>query len=107
MDLIVAALIAVCLLAVLIAVNLRRRGKHDSQNGADPSNQNKFDTTLGEFRDLRQALRPLQHTRAASRTVPGNRQQSPSGVFRPQRATDTSAPMNRRAHASDRASRES
>ena len=74
MDVIIAALIALCLVAVLFIVHRRGRGKRDSQNeAADPSNPNRFDTTLGEFHDMREALRPLQHTRAASRRVPANR----------------------------------
>jgi hypothetical protein len=74
MDLIVAALIALCLVAVLFIVHLRGRGKRDSRKeAADHSNPNRFDTTLGEFHDMREALRPLQHTRAASRRVPANR----------------------------------
>jgi hypothetical protein len=74
MDVIVAAFVALCLVAVLFIVHLRGRGKRDSQKeDANPSNTNKFDTTLGEFHDMREALRPLQHTRAASRRVPANR----------------------------------
>ena len=47
---IVAALITLGVIAVLLIVHLRRRGKRDSQNEAvDPSNRNAFDTTLGEF----------------------------------------------------------
>jgi hypothetical protein len=72
---IVAALITLAVIAVLLIVHLRRRGKRESQKeAADPSNRNTYDTTLGEFHDMRQALRPLQHTRAASRRVPRNRQ---------------------------------
>jgi hypothetical protein len=72
---IVAALITLGVIAVLLIVHLRRRGKRDSQKEAvDPSNRNAFDTTLGDSRDMRQAVRPLQHTRAASRRVPRNRQ---------------------------------
>jgi hypothetical protein len=74
MDVIVAALITLCLVAVLFIVYLRGRGKRDSQKeAADPSNPNRFDTTLGEFHDMREALRPLQHTRTASRRVPADR----------------------------------
>jgi hypothetical protein len=71
---IAAALIALCVLGALFSLHLRRRSKRDSQEeAADRSNPNKFDTTLGEFHDMREALRPLQHTRAASRRVPANR----------------------------------
>jgi hypothetical protein len=73
---IVVALIILCVIAVLFIVLLRVRDKRDEQKeAADPSNRNKFDTTLGEFHDMREALRPLQHTRAASRRVPRNREQ--------------------------------
>ena len=72
MDFIVAALIALCFVAVVLVLHFRGRSKLDSRNeAADRSNPNKFDTTLGEFHDMREALRPLQHTRAASRRVPG------------------------------------
>ena len=75
MDLIVSALITLCVIAVLFIIHLRGRGKRDSQKeAADRSNPNRFDTTLGEFHDMREALRPLQHTRAASRRVPANRE---------------------------------
>jgi len=75
MDVIVAALIALSLVAVLFIIHLRGRGRSDSQKeAADASNPNRIDTTLGEFHDMRQALRPLQHTRAASRRVPANRE---------------------------------
>jgi hypothetical protein len=75
MDVIAAALVALCLVAVLLVVQRHGRAKRDPRNGAaNPSNPDKPDTTLGEFRDLREALRPLQHTRAASRRFPGKRQ---------------------------------
>lgn len=71
---IVAALITLGVLGTLFTLHLRRRRKRDLQEEvADRSNPNKFDTTLGEFHDMREALRPLQHTRAASRRVPGSR----------------------------------
>jgi hypothetical protein len=74
MDVIVAALVALCLVAILFVVHFRGRSRRDSQKEAeDPSTPNRFDTTLGEFHDMRKALRPLQHTRAASRTFPANR----------------------------------
>jgi hypothetical protein len=67
-----ATLIALAILAVLLLVlYVRGRGKHTSpdetQGSAGPR---KFDTTLGEFHDMREALRPLEHTRAASRLDP-------------------------------------
>ena len=74
MNFIVAGLVALCLVAVVFVVHLRGRGRHDWKNEAgDPCNPNKIDTTLGEFHDMRQALRPLQHTRAASRRAPWQR----------------------------------
>ena len=75
MDVIAAALVALCLVAALLVVQRRGRAKRDPRNdAANPSNPDKPDTTLGEFHDLREALRPLQHTRAASRRLPGERQ---------------------------------
>jgi len=63
MNFIVAGLVALCLVAVVFIVRLRGRGRHDSKNEAvDPANPNKIDTTLGEFHDMRQALRPLHCT---------------------------------------------
>jgi len=56
---------------VLVVVYLRRRGKRASQEEAQTSlKPEKFDTTLGEFHDMREALRPLVHTRTASRRDP-------------------------------------
>jgi len=73
-EVILAALIALIVLGALFAVHRRRRSKrHSQEEGADRSNPNKFDTTLGEFHDMREALRPLQHERAASRSVPSSR----------------------------------
>jgi len=74
-EVIVAVLIALVVLGALLAVHSRRRSKRHSQDdGADRSSPNKFETTLGEFHDMREALRPLQHARAASRSVPSGRQ---------------------------------
>jgi len=51
---------------VLIVVYLRVRGRRSSQEDSrEHSKPTKFDTTLGEFRDMREALRPL-----ASRVPP-------------------------------------
>ena len=73
-EVIVAGLIALAVLGALLAVHLGRRGKrHSQEEGADRSGPNKFETTLGEFHDMREALRPLQHARAASRSVPSSR----------------------------------
>jgi len=69
--LIVASLVLVGVLVVLLVVHRQRRSKRDTQHeSAGRTNPNKFDTTLGEFHDMREALRPLQHTRVASRSVP-------------------------------------
>jgi hypothetical protein len=72
---IAATLIGLCVVAAFFIVRLHGRARRDSPSEApeEPSNRNKFDTTLGEFHDMREALRPLQHTRAASRRVPANR----------------------------------
>jgi hypothetical protein len=57
---------------ILVVVYLRVRGTRSSQDGSPrQSRPDKFDTTLGEFRDMREALRPLGHARAASRRNPG------------------------------------
>jgi hypothetical protein len=45
----------------------KRSSSEDTESSAGPP---KFDTTLGEFHDMREALRPLEHTRAASRRDP-------------------------------------
>ncbi len=73
-----AALAALCVFAVLVVVHLRSRAKRDTKkNAPDASSASKFETTLGEFHDMRQALRPLQHTRAASRKVPSSGDRPP------------------------------
>jgi len=74
MDVIVAALIILCVFAGLLIVYLRGRRVRDSQEElANRANPNRFDKTLGEVHDMREALRPLHHTRAASRTDPAHR----------------------------------
>ena len=71
---IVAVLVILGTIGVLSVVYLRSRSKRDSQKEtADRANPSKLDTTVGEFHDMREALRPLQHTRAASRRVPANK----------------------------------
>ena len=73
-EVIIAVLIALGVVGTLFTLRVRRRRKRDSQEEiADRPNPNRFDTTLGEFHDMREALRPLQHTRAASRRVPADR----------------------------------
>ena len=71
-----AAVIALAVLAILLLVfHLRGRNKRSSsQETQSSAGQAKFDTTLGEFRDMREALRPLEHTRAASRRDPNGGQ---------------------------------
>ena len=62
------ALIALFVVAVLLVVlHLWSRGRHSSQQASKPE---KLDTTLGEFRAMREALRPLEHARTASRRDP-------------------------------------
>ena len=74
MQVIAAVLIILCTIGVLSMMYLRRRSKRDSQKEmADRANPSKLETTVGEFHDMREALRPLQHTRAASRRVPANK----------------------------------
>jgi hypothetical protein len=65
--------IAVSVVAVvLVVLYLRIRARRSSQAvPGEQSKASKFDTTLGEFRDMREALRPLEHARAASRRTPG------------------------------------
>ena len=72
MTVIVAALITLCVIAVLIVVVYRRgrRERGAPEDAPDASPRAKFDTTLGEFHDMREALRPLHHSRAASRRDP-------------------------------------
>ena len=64
---------------LLVVVYLRRRSKRASQEEDRRSlKPEKFDTTLGEFHDMREALRPLVHTRTASRRDPKDqREQRP------------------------------
>jgi len=72
-EVIVAALIALVVLGALLTVHLRSRRKRPSQEeGADRFSPNKFETTLGDFHDMREALRPLQHARVATRSVPNS-----------------------------------
>src|SRR5947207_3013767 len=74
-QVILATLTTVCVLGfALVIVYLRGRSKRNSQEErADRAKPSKFDTTLGDFHDMREALRPLQHTRTASRRTPASR----------------------------------
>lgn len=56
--------------ALLVVYFVRGRNRRRREQAADLSESRKFDTTLGEFHDMREALRPLQHTRVASRKTP-------------------------------------
>jgi len=66
---ILSALSTVAILLVVLFVRSRgkRSSRPESQRQMKPE---KFDTTLGELRDIREALRPLEHSRAASRRDP-------------------------------------
>jgi len=70
---IAAALIALLVTTVLLLIYLgaRRKRSRTEKAGARSGSRN-FDTTLGEFHDMREALRPLKHTRTASRQDPRN-----------------------------------
>lgn len=63
------SLAAVVTLVVVLYVRDRRK-RASSEELQTSSNPQKFDTTLGEFHDMREALRPLEHVRAASRRDP-------------------------------------
>ena len=67
-----AALISLSVVVILLLVlYVRDRGKRASPDEVQVFlNPQKFDTTLGEFHDMREALRPLEHVRAASRRDP-------------------------------------
>jgi len=67
-----AALISLAVVVILLVVlYVRDRGSRASSEEVQISlNPQKFDTTLGDFHDMREALRPLEHVRAASRRDP-------------------------------------
>ena len=69
-----AALISLAVVVILLVVlYVRYRGSRASSEDVQISlNPQKFDTTLGEFHDMREALRPLEHVRAASRRDPNS-----------------------------------
>lgn len=69
-TLIALSLVIVVLLALYVRSRLKRPSPEEGQRSAKPE---KFDTTLGEFHDMREALRPLEHKRAASRRDPNGR----------------------------------
>jgi len=69
---VLAALISLAVVVVpLLVLYFRDRGKRTSPDEVQISlNPQKFDTTLGDFHDMREALRPLEHARVASRRNP-------------------------------------
>jgi len=68
---VIPAFIALFAVAVLLVVlYLRGRGRRSQEPSQSQSKPHKLDTTLGEFRDMREALRPLEHARSASRREP-------------------------------------
>jgi len=74
----IAATALVALLALIGTVLSRRRARKPAAPDREDaptttSARPRFDTTIGEFHDLRDALRPLEHTRAASKTMPRGR----------------------------------
>jgi hypothetical protein len=72
---VLAALISLAVVVILLLIlYVRDRGKRASPDEVQISlNPQKFDTTLGDFHDMREALRPLEHARAASRHNPSGR----------------------------------
>jgi hypothetical protein len=71
---VLAVLIGLIVAALLFVLYARARSRHSSRDDSPRSTKaDKYDTTLGELHDMRQALRPLEHTRAASRRDPRER----------------------------------
>ena len=69
-----AVLIGLIAAALLFVLYVRARARRTSRDDSPRSNKaDKYDTTLGDLHDMRQALRPLEHTRAASRRDPRDR----------------------------------
>jgi len=66
------AFIALSVVAGLVKkLNLRNRSKRSAPQDSDTEQKRpKFDTILGDLHDMREALRPLEHKRAASRRDP-------------------------------------
>ena len=79
-----AALISLAVVVLLLVVlYVRDRGNRASSEEVQISlSPQKFDTTLGDFHDMREALRPLEHVRAASRRDP-NSSAPPGGTSAP------------------------
>ena len=72
---VLAALISLAVVVILLVVlYVRDRGNRASSEEVQISlNAQKFDTILGDFHDMREALRPLERARAASRHNPSGR----------------------------------
>jgi hypothetical protein len=72
---VLSGLLALATAAVLLLVPyLRGRARRSAPAATEQSSTpGKLDTTLGDFHDMREALRPLEHKRAASRREPGSR----------------------------------
>jgi len=69
------ALIALSVVVVvLLAFYAYGRSRRSAPRQSQPTKPERFETTLGEFHDMREALRPLGHLRAASRRDPNGRQ---------------------------------
>jgi len=69
---VLAALISLAVVVILLVVlYVRDRGNRASSEEVQISlSAQKFDTTLGDFHEMREALRALKHVRAASRRDP-------------------------------------
>jgi hypothetical protein len=68
---VIEIVVSLAALAVLVLVMyVRWLGNRRPSEQARRSGKPAFNTTLGEFHEMREALRPLEHTRAASRRVP-------------------------------------
>jgi len=65
-----AVIVLAAVAALLIGLFFWARSRCSSQRSSGRSKPDKPDTTLGEFRDMREALRPLRHDRASSRRDP-------------------------------------
>jgi multisubunit Na+/H+ antiporter MnhC subunit len=97
---ITATVIALSIIVAVLGLFLRGRGKRESsEESASAPTTDKLDTTLGEFHDMREALRPLQHTRAASRWDPRKADQRHPESSKQSPAMSADARF--RVHASD------
>jgi len=61
------AIVSVLLLVVYWLGRIRRASQRERQRSSEAE---KLDTTLGDFHDMREALRPLANVRIASRREP-------------------------------------